>query len=207
MALAGGPEATLAALARLQACSPPIRAEWSQDVAAVLAAAGYENVAVGLHVRALCARGRPTDAERVLDGRRDSSWVAELRLVIAGVRGARTQLREAAAAFLRHAPHAQGRLLAARGLLEGGVPERAREVLVGLAHDPGAPLRLRADAFAMLMQACEQLDDWELAERSIPPWQELVSKGLRAIDPRISEWQPRIANRRRRENRAAEGAS
>jgi hypothetical protein len=198
LALGGGPERTLAALARLQACSPPIRAAWSDEVAAVLVAEGYENVALGLHVRSLCARGRPIDAEKLLAGRPDEPWVAELRLVVAGVRGAHAPLREAAETFLRHAPHAPGRLLAARGLAESRALPEARDVLIALAHDHSAAPRVRADAFDLLMQVCADLDDWQVAERSLIAWQRFVNHELRAIDPRISQWQPRVAARRSR---------
>ena len=198
LALGDGPERTLAALARLQACWPPIRAAWSEEVAAVLVGESYENVAVGLHVRSLCARGRPTDAERLLAGRPDEPWVAELRLVVAGVRGAHTPLREAAENFLRHAPHAPGRLLAARGLAESRALPEARDVLLALAHDHSAAPRVRADAFDLLMHVCADLDDWQLAERSLIAWQRFVNDDLHAIDPRISQWQPRVAARRPR---------
>jgi hypothetical protein len=198
LALDGGPERTLAALARLRVCSPPIRAAWSDDVAAVLVNEGYENVAVGLHVRALCARGRPIDAEHLLAGRPDEPWVAELRLVVAGVRGAHTPLREAAESFLRHAPHAPGRLLAARGLAESRALPEARDVLLALAHDNSAAPRVRVDAFDLLMHVCADLNDWQLAERSLIAWQRYVNDDLRAVDPRISQWQPRVAARRPR---------
>ena len=197
MALAGGSEDTLAALARLQACFPPVSAAWSAEVEAVLLNDGYRSVAVGLHAMSLCARGRAIDAEALLAGLLDEVWVAELRVRVAGARGAHGSLRDAAARLMLHAPHASARLLAGRAFTEGGDLPQALQTFLGVANDLSAPPAVRADAFHELLRTSIRADEWDVATRSLESWQQLSAGHLSRPDPRINAWQVRVLHHNR----------
>jgi len=155
-------------------------------------------------VRSLCASGRPIDAEQLLAGRPDEPWDAEPRLVAAGVRGAHAPLREASQTFVRHAPHAPGRLLAAHGLDQSRALSEATDALLPLAHDNSAPPRVRADAFDLLMRICADLEDSQLAERSVMAWRQ---RGMASLDPEYRGGRPRrISDADRRQAVAVAGA-
>ena len=74
---------------------------------------------------------------------------------------------------------------------------RARQVLIGVAREPGAPQMVRADAYEFLMEVVgNDLGEWELAAELHGEWVE-----LKPADPRLPKWAPRIASRLRRRPR------
>jgi hypothetical protein len=120
MATDGGPEAVMAAAARLGACLPPIKAPFSEMAAKVLEASPHSRMAAGIRVLTLARVGRHDDAEKILDGLPKTPWAAELRLRAAGLHGAKSVLRKAADDLLKIGPDPPGRLLAARAFAKLG---------------------------------------------------------------------------------------
>jgi hypothetical protein len=117
------------------------------------------------------------------------------RLRVAMTRvGTRKQAGEAAEAVLAIGPSHAVRVEAAQGLARAGNFARAREVLVAVARDPGAPDVARADAYALLMRVVgDEQGDWNFAAELHGEWTKLA-----ATDSRLPAWAPRVANRRRR---------
>lgn len=192
LALDGGPEAALAAFARLSACLPPIRAEWDDDVAAVLELA-HPRQTLGVRVMAVATSGDTYGAQTIADSLPAEAWAAELRLRVAGVRGNYEALKSAALEFLDFHPDAAGRLLIGTALVQAGAFERATEVLAGIAHDENAPPLVRADAFNELLRTLASQDAWPRAIREWGAWQELSHNVLDEADGRVSAWQVRVA--------------
>jgi hypothetical protein len=188
-----GPEQELAANARLVACFPPISAEWDEQAAKLLTSKGHERAAVGMRVMSLAARGRVIDAQEMLDGYGDESWVAELRLRVALKRGNHVLIRQAAERLLQKGPDAGLRLLCGRSFKRVGDLGLAKTVLAGVAFDDGAARPVRGEAFSELMHIAADEDEWEVAKETLARWQRLEPP-----DERVNLWQPRVANRWRR---------
>ena len=186
MALAGGEESTLAALARLQGGAIRPQADWDQHVADVLVGDGYENVAVELHVATLLYAERPIAAGMLLDDLPDEAWVAELHVRIMGFRKRRVALADAAEALLRHAPGPKQRLLAAQAFSDAGAAEPARRELATVAHDAAAPPLVRSDAYNSLIGVLVRQQEWKIAQEAIEGWQRVLTEnGL--WDDRIND--------------------
>jgi pentatricopeptide repeat protein len=195
MALGGGEESTLAALARLQGGAIRPQAEWDPRVADVLVRDGHESVAVGLHVETYLRTDRPIAAWMLLERRPDEAWVAELRVRIMGYRRTIVALVEAAEALLRHSPGAAGRLLAARAFAQAGCLEPARQEFTDIARDPSAPPLLRSDAYNMLVNILGRQRRWDAALDVIEDWQRLANEE-RLWDDRINAARPHVGSGR-----------
>jgi hypothetical protein len=104
---------------------------------------------------------------------------------------------EAARGFLRFAPDATGRLLAARVLAQAEDLDHAGEIASGIANDPNCPPRPRSDAFHILMKTLADREDWSHAERTWVDWRDMSFKELSVPDGRVSAWQVRVLHNRR----------
>jgi tetratricopeptide (TPR) repeat protein len=195
MALGGGEESTLAALARLQGGAIRPQAVWDPRVADVLVRDGHESVAVGLHVETYLRADRPIAAWMLLEGRPDEAWVAELRVRIMGYRRRIVALVEAAEALLRHSPGPAGRLLAARAFAQAGCLDPARQEFTDIARDPSAPPLLRSDAYNMLVDILGRQRRWDAAQDAIEDWQRLANEE-RLWDDRINAARPHVGSGR-----------
>lgn len=198
LALAGGTEAEYAAFARLSACLPPVRAPWDEEVAQIMDAdprARVRRVVTSVRIMALAASGEVMQAAELTTDLPSEPWAAELRLRVAGEDGDVEQLGDAALDFLSYNPDASGRLLSAMALARANHLDRATEVLGGIAHDVNAPPIVRSDAFATLMRALADQEQWDRATREWEAWQALSVRVLEQPDGRVSAWQVRIAHR------------
>lgn len=195
MALSGGEESTLAALARLQGGAIRPQAAWDSRVADVLVRDDHESVAVGLHVETYLRAGRPIAAGMLLEALPDDAWVAELHVRIMGSRGTIVALAEAAEALLRHSPGPMGRLLAARAFAQVGLLDAARREFTDVARDPSAPPVLRSDAYNTLVSILTRLEQWDAAQDAIEDWQRLANEE-RLWDDRINAARPRVGSGR-----------
>jgi hypothetical protein len=146
----------------------------------------------------LASTGNFVDAERLAAQLPDDAPSAEARLRIAGMRGQHSGMKEAAERFLDFAPDATGRLIAAVALAAAGEVRRAGEITAQIAHDPNAPPRIRADAFATRLQSLAARDRWQDADREWQAFQEFSYNELARIDGRVSAWQVRILHHRSR---------
>jgi hypothetical protein len=195
IANAGGPEALMAAAARLGACLPPVNAPFSETAARVLEDSPHKRIATGIRVLSLARAGRQTEAENLLDGLPDTPWSAELRLRAAGLRGARSVMRDAAENLLRVGADAPGRLLAGRALAKVGEIGRAQAEVVSVAQSPSAPPAVRAEAYAAGMRFCADQDEWDRAAALYREWSTWAASAGVLNDERISAWQVRVYHR------------
>lgn len=145
---------------------------------------------------ALAAKGNVPAAAELAAQLPDDLAGAEARLRIAGLRGQHTAMRDAAARFLSFAPDASGRLLAATALAQSGDLGRASEVCGLIAHDPNVAPRVRADAFALLLQTLADRDCWPDADREWQAFQIFSRDCLEHAGGRVSAWQVRILHHR-----------
>lgn len=199
IALSDSCESEQAAAERLTACMAPVRAPWSDQAAAVLASSRHAELVARLRLMAMASTGDFVEAERGADGLPDDASSAEVRLRIAGMRGQHSKMREAAERFLEFAPDAFGRLLAATALATAGELRRAGELTAQIAHDPNSPPRMRADAFATLLQTLADRNQWSDADREWQVFQNFSNRELRD-DSRVSAWQVRILHHRGQAN-------
>ena len=190
VALGGGPEAEMAAFARLSACLPPVRAQWSEDVAAVLETDRRRRHVSSLRVMAAAARGDVFKAHAMAEELPDEAWAAEVRLRVAHHRGKYSPIKKAAEELMSFGPDAAGRVLAAQGLLRAGDPH-GETILTGVASDPNAPLRDRSAAFDQLLKELASRDDWTGIDRHWRAWRDTLTAAARA-DGRLSAWQVRV---------------
>jgi hypothetical protein len=192
IATAGGPEATMAAAARLGACLPPIKAPFSEPAAQVLEASNHAGMATGIRVLTLARTGRHTDAEQILDGLPKTPWSAELRLRAAGLRGAHATITAAAEELLKIGPDPAGRLLAGQALARAGAVDRGQTELVAVAQSASAPPVIRSEAYAAALRLCADEDDWGHATTLFRQWSTWAASNGALSDGRISAWQVRI---------------
>jgi tetratricopeptide (TPR) repeat protein len=197
LALSSSPERELAAAERLAACMGPVRAPWVEQVAKVLVSSPHAALVARLRAISTAATGDGAGAERLAADLPDDAASAEVRLRIAGMRGQLSTMREAAERFLDFAPDASGRLLAATALAKAGQLRRAGEITALIAHDPNSPPRIRADAFATLLQTLADRNQWGDADREWQAFQTFSNQELSGGDGRVSAWQVRIAHHRR----------
>ena len=198
LALSDSSEREQAAAERLAACMAPVLAPWDEEVAEVLASSPNADMVARLRPMVLASTGNFVDAERLAAQLPDDAPSAEARLRIAGMRGQHSGMKEAAERFLDFAPDATGRLIAAVALAAAGEVRRAGEITAQIAHDPNAPPRIRADAFATRLQTLADRDRWQDADREWHAFQEFSYNELARIDGRVSAWQVRILHHRSR---------
>jgi hypothetical protein len=85
------------------------------------------------------------------------------------------------------------RMEAAQAYARGHELGRAREVLISVAREPGAPEAVRADAYDLLVRVVgDDQGEWRFAAELYAEW-----IALAPADKRIPKWAPRIANRTR----------
>jgi hypothetical protein len=192
IATAGGPEALMAAAARLGACLPPVNAPFSEPAAQVLEASVHARMATGIRVLTLARTGRHTDAERILDDLPKTPWSAELRLRAAGLRGARSVIKAAAEELLKVGPDPAGRLLAGQALANAREVDRGQTELVAVAQSASAPPVIRSEAYAAALRLCADENDWTRATRLFREWSTWAASNGALSDGRISAWQVRI---------------
>lgn len=197
LALSDSAEREFAAASRLMACMPPIQADWNETVAEVLEGGPNDRMAASLRALTMASVDREK-AEKLASKMPDEAWAAEVRLRVAAIGGDKETTREAARGFLRFAPDAVGRLLAARTLAQAEEFDHAGEIAAGIAHDPNCPPRPRSDAFHILMKTLADRDDWSHAERTWEDWRDMSFKELSVPDGRVSAWQVRVFHNRRR---------
>jgi hypothetical protein len=101
-------------------------------------------------------------------------------------------MAETANALLDLGPAQDVVIEAARAVALTGDRERARQLLIGVAHDQGCPPAIRANAYAHLIPLVADMNDWEEAHKLHQEW-----IAVRPTDDRAFPWAPRIANRRR----------
>jgi hypothetical protein len=190
LALGGGPEAEMAAFARLAACLPPIRAPWSEDVAAVLDTDRNRRYAAWLRVMGSLGRGDIPEAQEVSDELPHEPWAAELRLEVAQRHGNHRLIKEAAEELMGFGPDPARRVLTAQGLLQAG-DQQGLVILTGVAYDPNAPLRDRCAAFHGLLKEFAARDEWPAVDRHWRAWRDVLTGASRA-DDRLSAWQVRV---------------
>lgn len=190
----GGQEAAEAALARLAATVGPRPTAWSDESAAYLKRNGYEKAAVTAEAFYRIRHEGFDAAERLLRPHGDAPWALATRLRVALAPGAsKDEAVPAAERLLAIGPSHLLRVEAARAYARGGEFGRAREVLIGVARDPGAPEAVRSDAYAFLMEVVgNEQGEWPFAAVLYAEWIDLAP-----TDERVPRWGPRIANRSR----------
>jgi hypothetical protein len=189
----GGPEAGHAAFLRLVACLGSQATPWNDEAAVYLKKTGFERAAVTAEAVYCAQHDGYDEAVRLLLPHGNATWALATRMRIAlSPRAPRKAGPEAAEKLLAIGPSHSQRVEAAKGFARGAEFERAREVLVSVARDPGAPESARADAYEALMHVVgNDLSDWDVAFELYGEWAELAPG-----DKRAPKWAPRIANRR-----------
>lgn len=193
IALGGSRESENAAIGRLVACLPPIKAPWDEDVAKTVQGVGAQRFVPSLHIYHLAATGRVIEAQELADHLPNTLWAAELRLRVAGERGAFSPIKTAAKKFLALGPDASGRLLAAKAMAKAGDLQGAGELAAVIAHEVNASPLVRSEAFAVLVQTLADRDLWDSVRSEFVAWQKLIHH-LPSPDQRLSAWEVRIAN-------------
>lgn len=193
----GGRQAPEAALARLAATVGPRPTPWSEEAADYLKTHGHEKAAVTAEAYYRVKEEGFTAAEQVLEPYSEP-WALAVKVRIALRRGAPQEAAIAAAEeLLAVGPSHLWRVEAGRAFARGREFGRAREVLIGVAREPGAPQMVRADAYELLMEVVgNELGDWKIAAELHAEWVR-----LRPADPRLPRWAPRVASRLPREER------
>jgi hypothetical protein len=192
----GGPEAEMAAAARLLACLPPVHATWDDLSAKLLEGGPHHNFVKRVRVHAALH----TDAEQakhLADELPDESWGAQIRLEVAGYTQDQDRLVRAADDFARFGPDAYGEIQIIRALADGGDKRRAERVAFRVSRDLNAPPRVRSDACELRLRILADLEDWGSAKTAWQEWSQLVFGELEGDDQRLSAWQVRVANRNR----------
>jgi len=193
----GGRQAPEAAFARLAATIGPRPTSWSEEAADYLKAHGHEKAAVTAEAYYRVKEEGFEAAEQVLEPY-SQPWALAVRVRIALRSDAPREAAIAAAEeLLAVGPSHLWRVEAGRAFARGRHFDRAREVLIGVAREPGAPQMVRADAYELLMGVVgNDLDGWELAAELHGEWVK-----LKPADSRLPKWAPRIASRLPREER------
>lgn len=190
---ARGAEAPLAALFRLGLVTDKRSAAWSDEAAALLRAEGFESAADTAEAFFLDRIQRDhAAASQLLDAHGHETWALVAKLRLAGMRNDHDVMAETANALLDLGPAQDVVIEAARAVALTGDRERARQLLIGVAHDQGCPPAIRANAYAHLIPLVADMNDWEEAHKLHQEW-----IAVRPTDDRAFPWAPRIANRRR----------
>jgi hypothetical protein len=167
---------------------------WSETAERVLSANGEDRLAVGAKAAYLARRGNPYEAMAVLEPKAGERWALEAMVGVAKIWGPGPRRAEAAERLLARGPDQPMQLECGQAFAADGQFERAREVLVRLAGDHSAAKSIRSLAFDYSIRVVgRELDDWDHAEELLQQWSETLPG-----DPRISSWQPAIANHRNR---------
>lgn len=193
IALAERPESESAAVARLVACLPPVKAPWDKEVAGALRGVGAERFAPSLHIMSLLTSNKVDEAQALADELPDTMWAAELQLRIAAGLGVKTKITTAARTFLQYGPDAPGRLLAAGALRRAGETEDAARLLKVIAHETNASPIVRSDAYAVWLDILKDQGAWEEAQTELEGWKKLANRSGK-VDTRISPWEVTIAH-------------
>jgi hypothetical protein len=188
IALGESQEAMLAGANRLLSCIAKPQLDWDEDVAHKLIDAGGARLAVGARAMQLARKTRYHDAMEVLNPYLGSLWALESRLHVAVLRGNREELAAAATAVLDAGPDQPMTVVCGTALRHAGNAQRAAQILVGVAHNPGAPPATRSDAYhTLLLIVANDQDDWKRAETLWREWRDLNTH-----DGRISAWYARL---------------
>ncbi|MGN6664642.1 MAG: hypothetical protein ACTHK6_10630 [Solirubrobacterales bacterium] len=167
---------------------------WSETAERVLVADGEDRLAIGAKAAYLARRGDPYGAMEILKPKAGERWALEAMLRVAKIWGPGPRRAEAAERLLARGPDQPMQLECGQAFAADGQFERAREVLVRLAGDHSAAKSIRSLAFDFSIRVVgRELDDWDHAEELLQQWSEALPG-----DPRISSWQPAIANHRNR---------
>lgn len=184
-----------AAFVRLAATLGGRETAWSEDAATYLREHGHVKAAVVAEV-VYQARWHADyeKAEGLLAPHLDLLWAKAARLRLAIQRGRWDPMKEAADDVMGAGPSQQLRLDAGRAYAKSRNFDRAREVLLNVARDPGGPPGIRSEAFRFLLEVVgKEQTDWKFAAELHREWV--------ALDPgnsAASMWAPTIANRLRR---------
>lgn len=200
LALGAGPEREHAAVSRLLVCLPPVKALWNEPVAQALEGGEHERTVASLRPM-VAAFHDPEKANQLASQLPDEAWAAEVRLRVAGAGGNKDSMRETANAFLRFAPDASGRLLAARALAQADELELAGQITTDIAYGPNNPPRVRSDAFHTLIKTLADRDEWRDVERTWASWRDFSFRELSGPDGRVSAWQVRVEHHKERNHR------
>jgi hypothetical protein len=181
-----------AAFVRLAATLGGRETPWSEKSAAYLRE--HSHVKAAVITEAMYQARWHSDyekAEALLAPHLDEVWGQATRLRLAIRRGRRGPMKEAADAVMSLGPSQQLRLDAGRAYLKSGHLDRAREVLLGVARDPGGPPAIRSEAYRfLLMVVGTEQEDWRSAAELHREW-----VALDPGSPGANAWAPTIANR------------
>jgi hypothetical protein len=193
MALSDRQEAMMAGANRLLSCVEKPQLEWDSDVAQKLEQTGNARLVVGARAMQLAKRHRYEEALDVLAQHFESLWALEARLYVASMREKAEELIAAANAVLDAGPDQPMTVMCGTALRQGGETDRAAQILVGVARNPGAPLATRSEAFhTLLLVVANDQGNWSRAEALWKQWRDLDTG-----DGRISAWYARIAAHKR----------
>jgi len=190
-----GPESAPAAFLRLAATLGPVSTPWSEEAANYLREHEHERAAVQAEAFYRLRKDGFEEALRILEPYGKAPWALATRLRVSLAPGVPPEVAvEAAENLLAIGPSHAARIEAAQGFGRAKDFARARQELVSVARDVGAPDAARADAYEKLMYvAGNELDDWDFALELYGEWVEVAP-----TDDRAPKWFPRIANRRSR---------
>jgi hypothetical protein len=188
-----GPEAEHAAFVRLAATLGQAPTPWSDQAAVYLKEHGYERAAVQAEAFYRLQDSGYEQAVEVIAPYSSAPWALATRLRLALSPHAPPEAAaEAAENLLAIGPSHAARIEAAQGFGRAKNFARARQELVSVARDRGAPDSARADAYEKLMHVVgDELGDWHFAFELHTEWIQVAP-----TDNRAPKWAPRIANRR-----------
>lgn len=188
IALGDSEEAMLAGANRLLSCAAKPQLDWDEDVARKLIDAGGARLAIGARAMQLARKTRYEDALEVLNPYLNSLWALESSLHVAAMKGNSEELAAAATAVLDAGPDQPMLVACGTALREAGDPQRAAQILIAVAHNPGAPPATRSDAYhTLLLIVANDQGDWHRAETLWQEWRDLNTR-----DGRISAWYARL---------------
>jgi hypothetical protein len=188
----GAEEAPEAAFIRLAATLGGRHVPWSDTAENLLMQNGHERAAIVAKCFYLARwHAKHEDADALLQPYLHEGWAKIARLRLAIDRGNYTLIKEAADDVMASGPLQAFRLEAGRGYAMARDRPRAREVLIGVARDLSAPVRVRATAYRLLVRLVgAELGEWELAAELHKEWVEIA-----AGDPAASQWGPTVGSR------------
>jgi len=192
LALAGGLEAKLAALALCKDAAFH-RGPWYEDVAVVLASEAPID-AVLLEARHLAGAVQYDAAVELLDRHDDNPQLLQLRFELAWAARDPSAI-ELVPRVLAANPDRHHRLLCAELLMTHLDSDTARaeaEIRV-VAEDEAASDAERSDAYNLLLRLLERAERWDDALTELGKWVEVD-----ASDERLNYWQVKVGSRRRR---------
>jgi hypothetical protein len=187
-----GPEAEMAAAARLIACLSPTDAPWHDPSGRRLEGGPHDGFVKRMRVQ-VALKSDPAEAWRLAEDLPDEAWGAQIRLEVAGYRQDKGRLVGVADDFAWFGPDAHGELQIARALADGGEKARGAQTAFRVTRDLNAPARVRSDAHELRLKILADLGDWETARTGWTEWSEMNFGELNGDDDRVSAWQVRIA--------------